>query len=326
MRSPLLSVENLSVTLGGSPIVDRLNFALEPGETLAIVGESGCGKSVTGLAVMGLLPQGRANSVTGRVMFGGENLLALDNRRMAGLRGSKLAMIFQEPMTALNPVLRIGDQIAEVIIRHRGVSPAKARERTLAMLERVRVPDPAARLRAYPHELSGGLRQRVMIAMALANEPQLVIADEPTTALDVTIQAQILALIDELRRDTGTATILITHDLGVVAELADRVAVMYAGRIVEMAQAAQIFDDPQHPYTLGLMSSMPALGERAGRLAAIGGSVPPPKLYVEGCRFAPRCPFAEPACLAARPELAAFSSGHQAACRRAPVELIAAAA
>lgn len=319
--SPLLSIESLSITLGGQNIVEGLDLTLDRGETLAIVGESGCGKSVTALALMGLLPAGRSNAVTGRVTFEGRNLLDLDHAAMADLRGNRLAMIFQEPMTALNPVFRVGDQITESIVRHRGMSRTDARARAVEMLTRVRVPEPEARLQSFPHELSGGMRQRVMIAMALANDPAVIIADEPTTALDVTIQAQILALVDELARENGTATILITHDLGVVAEMADRVAVMYAGRLVETASSKVLFDDPQHPYTLGLMSSIPPIGGRLpGRLATIPGSVPPPRLYGSGCRFTSRCPFAEPACAETTPVLAEPSPGHRVACRRAPLE------
>jgi len=317
---PLLSVDRLAVTLAGTKIVDDVSFRLERGRTLAIVGESGCGKSVTALALMGLLPKGRGNRVDGHVLFESRDLLRLDSRGMADLRGDRLAMIFQEPMTALNPVFRIGDQLGETIMRHRGVGRTEALMRAAEMLRKVRVPEPEARLRAYPHELSGGMRQRVMIAMALANEPALIVADEPTTALDVTIQAQILALIGDLQRDTGTAMILITHDLGVVAEAADDVAVMYAGRIVEQAPVVELFADPQHPYTLGLMGSAPDLGRRSGPLATIPGTVPPPRLFIEGCRFSPRCPFAVPDCTAARPPLARIGDQHLAACIRAPIE------
>ncbi len=318
--APILAVENLSITLGGNRIVDGLSFSLQTGKTLAIVGESGCGKSVTALALMGLLPPGSQNKVTGSVRFEGRELLDLDRRAFADLRGDRIAMIFQEPMTALNPVFRIGDQLTETIIRHRGVTPAKARERAIEMLARVRVPEPEARLRAYPHELSGGMRQRVMIAMALANDPALIVADEPTTALDVTIQAQILALVGDLQRETGTAMILITHDLGVVAEAADDVAVMYAGRFAETAPVGSLFDDPQHPYTLGLMGSAPSLGRRAGALATIPGAVPPPRLYGHGCRFAPRCPFVIDECRREKPPLERLGEGHFAACIRAPLE------
>ena len=316
----VLEVDNLSVSLSGTRIVDGLSFSLNTGETLAIVGESGCGKSVTALALMGLIPRGPGNRIDGSIRFEGRELLGLGGRALADLRGNRIAMIFQEPMTALNPVFRIGDQLTETILRHRGLTPAKARDRAIEMLARVRVPEPEARLRAYPHELSGGMRQRVMIAIALANDPALIVADEPTTALDVTIQAQILALIADLQRESGTAMILITHDLGVVAEAADQVAVMYAGRFAETAPVQSLFDDPQHPYTLGLMGSAPSLGRRIGALATIPGSVPPPRLYQDGCRFAPRCPFAAPVCREARPPLALLGKAHHAACIRAPLE------
>ncbi len=300
--------------------MDALALSVSPGKTLAIVGESGCGKSVTALALMGLLPKGKSTAVSGSIVFEGRDLLRLPARDMADLRGNRIAMIFQEPMTALNPVFRVGDQISETIIRHRGLSVLEARQEAAEMLRKVRVPEPEARLRAFPHELSGGMRQRVMIAMALANAPALIVADEPTTALDVTIQAQILRLINDLQRDTGTAMILITHDLGVVAEVADDVAVMYAGRIVEQAPTAALFDDPQHPYTLGLMGSVPSLKKRTGALTTIPGSVPPPRLYSKGCRFAPRCPFTLASCTAQKPTLALIHENHAVACIRAPLE------
>jgi oligopeptide/dipeptide ABC transporter ATP-binding protein len=235
-----------------------------------------------------------------------------------------MAMIFQEPMTSLNPVFTVGDQVAETIRRHRGSTPAEARARALEMFSRVRIADPEKRLDEYPHQLSGGMRQRVMIAMALANDPALLIADEPTTALDVTIQAQILDLMRELQAETGAAMLMITHDLGVVAEIADDVAVMYAGRIVESGPVAAIFNDPQHPYTLGLMASMPGLQGRQGRLVTIPGSVPSPQAMPSGCRFAPRCPFAESRCTSVRPELT--GQEHRVACLRAPLEALMAGA
>ena len=325
--APVLAVAGLTVRFPGVPaaVVDDLGFTVARGRTLAVVGESGCGKSVTSLALMGLLPP--FARVSGRAIFaGGVDLLDMPARARADLRGNRVAMIFQDPMTSLNPAFTIGDQIAESVVRHRGASGAQARARALAMLDLVRIPAAAERLRAYPHELSGGMRQRAMIAMALANDPELVIADEPTTALDVTIQAQILALIAGLQRDTGAAVILITHDLGVVAEVADDVAVMYAGRAVETGPVADIFDDPQHPYTIGLMGSMPALGRRAGRLATIPGAVPLPADMPPGCRFATRCPFADARCAAERPPLGAVSAGHAAACWHAPLDAAGAAA
>jgi oligopeptide/dipeptide ABC transporter ATP-binding protein len=304
----------------GMSLVDRVSFVLAPGETLCIVGESGCGKSLLSLAVMGLLPIPPARITSGAIRFDGEDLLTASRDRLSDLRGDRMAMIFQEPMTSLNPAFTIGDQIAEGVRRHRDVSAEAARARALEMLKKVRIPAAETRLDAYPHQLSGGMRQRAMIAMALANDPRLLIADEPTTALDVTIQAQILRLVRDLQREAGTAMILVTHDLGVVAEVADRVAVMYAGRIVETGTATQIFDDPQHPYTIGLMGSLPSLGRREGRLAAIPGTVPPPDRWPAGCRFTSRCPFALPQCQAEAPPLSTMAPGHQAACWRAPLE------
>ncbi len=320
--SAVLSVSDLIVRFAGAPanVVDGVSFTVQPGRTLAIVGESGCGKSVTSMALMGLLPD------TARVSASGSSLqdaplLGSPDERWLQVRGNRMAMIFQEPMTSLNPVFTIGEQIAESVIRHQGLSAADARQRALQMLEKVRVPDAAQRLDSYPFELSGGMRQRAMIAMALANDPALIIADEPTTALDVTIQAQILALIGNLQADTGTSMILITHDLGVVAEVADEVLVMYAGRVVESGPVKALFDDPQHPYTIGLMGSMPSMGPRQGRLATIEGRVPTPEEMPEGCRFAGRCPFVLPACRDQRPGLQELSPGHFAACLRAPLEL-----
>jgi oligopeptide/dipeptide ABC transporter ATP-binding protein len=285
------------------------------------VGESGCGKSVTALALMGLLPTPPARVVGGSASFEGRDLLGLTEHERADLRGNRMAMIFQEPMTSLNPAFTVGSQITEGILRHRKVSRAEAEERALEMLRRVRIPAPEKRMRAYPHEMSGGMRQRVMIAMALANEPQLLIADEPTTALDVTIQAQILNLVRRLQEETGTAMILITHDLGVVAEVADEVAVMYAGRVVETGPVEAIFDDPQHPYTIGLMGSVPSLGRRQGRLATIRGTVPPPDRMPKGCRFTPRCPFADGRCAEDPPPLSRIKENHAARCWYAPLEL-----
>jgi oligopeptide/dipeptide ABC transporter ATP-binding protein len=321
-QDALLAVENLSLRLQGNRanIVDAVSFSIAAGETLCIVGESGCGKSVTALALMGLLPRPPIEVVAGCARFGGRDLLQLPPRQMGEIRGDRISMIFQEPMTSLNPVYRIGDQIAEVVLRHRDVSRSAARARALEMLDRVRIPAAAQRLDDYPHQLSGGMRQRVMIAMALANDPQLLIADEPTTALDVTIQAQILDLIRVLQRETGTALMMITHDLGVVAEIADRVAVMYAGRIAEEGPVDAIFDDPQHPYTIGLMGSVPSLDRRQGRLATIPGMVPTIDALPAGCRFAPRCPFAGPPCSESVPLLRLLGSGHAAACIHAPLE------
>ncbi|MBZ9939352.1 ABC transporter ATP-binding protein [Mesorhizobium sp. BR1-1-16] len=319
----LLRVENLSIGFAGTAanVVDSVSFSIAAGKTLCLVGESGCGKSVTSLAIMGLLPPKSTRIPSGRAEFDGRDLLHLPRAELETIRGDRLAMIFQEPMTSLNPSFTVGDQIAEAVRRHRKVSHEAARERALEMFRRVRIPSPEQRLREYPYQLSGGMRQRVMIAMALANDPQLLIADEPTTALDVTIQAQILELMRELQRETGTSMLLITHDLGVVAETADMVAVMYAGHIVESGPVEAIFRDPQHPYTIGLMGSMPSLGARTGRLATIRGSVPPPQAMPAGCRFSTRCPFADDRCRREVPPFVLGADGHGAACFKAPLEI-----
>ncbi|MEO3999318.1 ABC transporter ATP-binding protein [Mesorhizobium sp. CAU 1732] len=321
--APVLDVTGFTLTFSEKAktnLVQDVSFSVERGKTLCIVGESGCGKSVTSLALMGLLPSPPARIVSGSASFGGRDLFSMPERERADIRGNEIAMIFQEPMTSLNPAFTIGHQIAEGIIRHRNVSKAEARAQALKMLEFVRIPAPEKRLDAYPHQMSGGMRQRVMIAMALANRPQLLIADEPTTALDVTIQAQILTLIRQIQAETGTAMILITHDLGVVAEVADDVAVMYAGRIVEKGPVEAIFSDPQHPYTIGLFGSVPSLGRRQGRLATVKGSVPPLELMPAGCRFAPRCPFSDSRCFSEVPPAVSFGDGHEAACWYAPLE------
>ncbi|HEX6156540.1 MAG TPA: ABC transporter ATP-binding protein [Burkholderiales bacterium] len=299
--------------------VDGVDLRLERGRTLGIVGESGCGKSVTALSIMGLIPQPPGRIAGGEVLLDGEDLLKQSPARLRDLRGDKLAMIFQEPMTSLNPAFRVGDQIAEALIRHRKLGKAAAHEKTVEMLRRVRIPSPEQRARDYPHQLSGGMRQRVMIAMALACNPQLLIADEPTTALDVTIQAQILELMRTLRAELGTAIILITHDLGVVAELADEVMVMYAGQVVERCQAQRLFAEPQHPYTIGLLGSIPRLHLEQERLAAIEGVVPDAAAFPEGCRFHPRCPFAVEQCRRENPALREITPNHFAACLRAPL-------
>jgi len=320
---PVVRVENLSIGFAGSGVnvVDAVSFAVAPGKTLCLVGESGCGKSVTSLAIMGLLPPKSTRIPSGRVEFQGQDLLHLPIRELEEIRGNRMAMIFQEPMTSLNPVFTVGDQIAEAVRRHRPVSRREARDRALEMFRRVRIPSPERRLDDYPHQLSGGMRQRVMIAMALANDPQLLIADEPTTALDVTIQAQILELMRDLQRETGTAMLLITHNLGVVAQVADEVAVMYAGRIVESGPVEAVFRDPQHPYTIGLMGSIPSLGARSGRLATIPGSVPPPQALPAGCRFSTRCPFADEHCRTVVPPFVSSADGHGVACFKAPLEM-----
>jgi peptide/nickel transport system ATP-binding protein len=299
--------------------VDGVSFSVESGKTLGIVGESGCGKSVTSLTVMGLLPSRGARIASGSIRFAGTDLRAIDPDDMRDLRGNRLAMIFQEPMTSLNPAFTIGDQIMEGLTRHKGLSGAQAREAAIAMLRKVNIPAPEKRIDDYPHQLSGGMRQRAMIAMALACGPELLIADEPTTALDVTVQAQILDLLRGLQRDLGTAILLISHDMGVIAEMADHVAVMYAGRIVEQAPVELLFDNPQHPYTIGLLGSIPRLDQTRERLAAIEGSVPDPMNPPPGCRFSPRCPFVEAECRVAAPELREVVAGHAVACRRAPL-------
>ena len=321
---PLLEIQNLKVVFHGdrgtaTHAVDGLDLSIKRGETLGLVGESGCGKSVTALAVMGLLPKASAE-VSGRIRFDGAELLSLSDGDMRNLRGDRLAMIFQEPMTSLNPSFSIGEQIAESLIRHRGLSRAQARARTIELLRLVKIPSPEQRADDYPHRLSGGMRQRAMIALALACDPQLLIADEPTTALDVTIQAQILALLRELKTSIGIAIVLITHDLGVVAEICDHVAVMYAGEIVEYAPVEVLFAAPQHPYTIGLLGSIPRLDAKADALAAIEGMVPSLAELPGGCRFAPRCPFVRERCTQAPPALVDVGSNHRSRCIRAPLE------
>jgi peptide/nickel transport system ATP-binding protein len=323
-EAPLVEIENLKVVFYGDAgrvthAVDGVDLAVARGAMLGVVGESGCGKSVTLLAVMGLLPKGECD-VSGAIRFDGVDLLRLPDHALRDLRGDRLAMIFQEPMTSLNPSYTIGEQIIEAIVRHRGVSRHEARERAIDMLRRVRIPSPEERIDDYPHRLSGGMRQRVMIAIALACDPELLIADEPTTALDVTIQAQILDLMRDLKAETGAAIILITHDLGVVAEVCDEVAVMYAGQIVERAPVAALFEDPQHPYTLGLMGSIPRLDRRADRLATIEGSLPDMTEPPAACRFAPRCPFVEDRCTAAAPPVVTLGAGHWSRCFRVPLQ------
>jgi peptide/nickel transport system ATP-binding protein/oligopeptide transport system ATP-binding protein len=302
--------------------VDGVDLSLAPGRTLGIVGESGCGKSMLSLSIMRLVPPpGRV--VAGSVRLAGRDLLNLSSREMRDVRGRDVAMIFQEPMTSLNPVHSVGFQIVEALRSHRGGSARALREEAIEALRQVRIPAPERRFDEYPHQLSGGMRQRVMIAMALACRPKLLIADEPTTALDVTVQAQILDLLRELQASTGMAIILITHDLGVVAEMADEVAVMYAGRVIERASARALFEDPQHPYTLGLLGSIPRLDEERERLLAIEGMVPPPFALPAGCRFHPRCPFADATCgEGTPPPLRALAPAHEAACLRAPVESV----
>jgi peptide/nickel transport system ATP-binding protein len=324
----LLTIEGLRTTFrtqnGEIAAVDGVDLSVAKGRTLGIVGESGCGKSILSLSVMRLVPPpGRI--AAGRISFDGRNLLDLSPGEMRGLRGNRIAMIFQEPMTSLNPVFTAGDQITEAMRAHdRTASSADLRARAIAALGRVRIPAPERRFDEYPHQMSGGMRQRVMIAMALACAPDLLIADEPTTALDVTVQAQILDLLRDLQQETGMAIILITHDLGIVAEMADEVAVMYSGRVVERASGSAIFDDPQHPYTLGLLGSIPKIEEQRDRLLAIEGTVPPPFDLPSGCRFHPRCVFADAACTAQDPPLRILNDSHRVACLHAPVEALVA--
>ncbi len=318
--APVLELRGLSVGFGDGPaVLDGIDVAVAVGELLCIVGESGSGKSVAALSVMGLLP--RAARVSARSLsLEGTDLSAASAREMEHLRGNRMAMVFQEPMTSLNPVMTVGAQIAEPLVRHRGLSARAARREGLEMLRRVHIPAPEERFDMYPHQLSGGMRQRIMIAMALVCRPALLIADEPTTALDVTIQNQILRLIDELRTEFGTAVIFITHNLAIVAEIADRIAVIYAGRIVEEGGRDAIFGDPQHPYTLALFAAMPRASDLGRPLASIEGQVPQPGALPPGCRFAPRCPFAVARCREASPPLCGIGADHSVACWRAPLE------
>jgi peptide/nickel transport system ATP-binding protein len=327
MTTPLLSIADLSVEFkterGPARAIDQVSFDAKPGETVCLVGESGCGKSVTALSIMGLIPHASATT-TGRITFDGHEMLALDDRKLADLRGDRLAMIFQEPMTSLNPAFTIGAQLTEVLVRHRGLDYGAARAAVLEMLRHVRIPAPEARFDEFPHRLSGGMRQRVMIAMALLCQPALLIADEPTTALDVTIQAQVLDLMRALRAEMRTAILLITHDLGIVAEMADRVVVMYAGQVVEEGAVEAIFAMPQHPYTIGLMGAVSSLQGRRERLPAIEGMVPAATEMPSGCRFAARCPFADDRCRREAPPLCAVTPGHHSRCWRVPLEQLAA--
>jgi oligopeptide/dipeptide ABC transporter ATP-binding protein len=315
---PLLRVEDLRTSFhtdeGTAKAVDGVSFVVAEQETLGIVGESGCGKSVTALSILRLIPDPPGRIEGGNVEFQGRDLLDLSEKEMRRIRGNEIAMIFQEPMTSLNPVYTVGEQISEVLRLHRGMTRAEAEERAVEMLRRVRIPDPEQRVEEYPHQLSGGQRQRVMIAMALACDPALLIADEPTTALDVTVQAQILDLLRELQNEFGMAIMLITHDLGVIAEMAHRVVVMYAGVVVESGTVEQIFDGPNHPYTEGLKAAIPKLGERVERLATIPGTVPSPYEEIVGCPFQNRCPYVMDVCRREFPRLYAVGTGHEARC------------
>ena len=322
--SALLEVQDLrtlfSTDEGDFFAVDGVSFTVEAGKTLGVVGESGCGKSVTSLSIMGLVPSPPGRIAGGSIRFEGQELIGAPAQTMQDLRGNGMAMIFQEPMSSLNPVFTIGEQIVEGLLRHRRITRAQATERAIEVLRKVRMPAPEQRFHEHPHKLSGGMRQRAMIAMALACEPRLLIADEPTTALDVTIQAQILDLLRTLQRETGTAVILITHDLGVVAEVADDVVVMYAGRVVEQAPVATLFEAPQHPYTVGLLGSIPRLDAQRSRLASIEGQVPSPLRRSSGCSFAERCPFADARCRAEAPSLLEVGAQHRSACWKAPLD------
>jgi peptide/nickel transport system ATP-binding protein len=324
--TPLVDVENLKVVFHGDRgriihAVESVSFDLAPGVTLGLVGESGCGKSVTALAIMGLLPKGSAE-VSGRVGFDGSNLLDLTDSAMRDLRGDRLAMIFQEPMTSLNPAYTIGEQISETLVRHRGLTRSQARARAIDLLRDVRIPSPEQRVDEYPHKLSGGMRQRAMVAMALACDPKLLIADEPTSALDVTIQAQVLELLRSLKAKTNAAIVLISHDLGVVAEICDEVAVMYAGEIVEHAPVDALFESPQHPYTIGLLASIPRLDRRVETLATVEGSLPDMSAVPQACRFAPRCPFRSEICVSRPPPVVDIGTRHWSRCVKAPLERI----
>jgi peptide/nickel transport system ATP-binding protein len=321
MTEPLLAVEDLRTWFHmGSAVaksVDGVSFTVAPGETLGIVGESGCGKSVTALSILRLVQQPGRIERGSRIMFEGKDLVTLDDAAMRDIRGNRIAMIFQEPMSALNPVFTVGDQVAEVVRIHGNGSRGEAWTRAVEMLSLTGIPDPEERAKQYPHQLSGGMRQRVLIAMALIMNPALVIADEPTTALDVTIQAQILDLLVDLQKRFGTSILMITHDLGVIAETASRVVVMYCGEVVEEAGVATLFAEAHHPYTEGLMHAMPQLGEPRARLNVIPGSVPPPTDWPAGCRFRDRCPYSWERCETEHPPLYKISSDHSSRCHLA---------
>ncbi len=311
----ILEVKNLKTTFkteyGQVAVVDGVDFTIQKGETIGVVGESGSGKSITSLSIMRLLPQN--GSTAGEIFFNGENLLALSEKNMQKIRGNSIAMIFQEPMTSLNPLHTVGKQIEEAILLHSNVGKAEAKEHAIEMLKAVGMPRAEEIYKEYPHQLSGGMRQRVMIAMAMACDPQLIIADEPTTALDVTIQAQILDLMRNVKKQTGTSILLITHDLGVVGEMCDRVIVMYAGQVVEEAEVGELFSSPKHPYTIGLMRSIPDMEKEQEYLDTIRGTVPLPHEMPKGCRFAPRCDQAMPICHEQAPDLITVNK-HRSRC------------
>ncbi|MBK8801920.1 MAG: ABC transporter ATP-binding protein [Fibrobacteres bacterium] len=294
MTQPLLSVRDLSIRFGSTEVVDRLSFSIARGETLGLVGESGCGKSVSSLSLLGLLP--RQAEVTGSIRLDGQELTSLGQDAWRRVRGRRIAMVFQDPMTALNPLLSVGRHLEEVLGVHQGIRGEAARSEAIGWLDRVGIPDPSRRMASHPHELSGGMRQRVLIAMALAGKPDLLVADEPTTALDVTIQAQILDLLANLRRELSMSMLFITHDLGVVEQVADRLAVLYAGRLAEDGPVEQVLAQPRHPYTEGLLGSVPGFRPRSGRLRSIPGQVPSATAWPQGCRFHPRCERAQGIC------------------------------
>ncbi|MEK5444708.1 oligopeptide/dipeptide ABC transporter ATP-binding protein [Fredinandcohnia sp. FSL W7-1320] len=318
MKEPLLSVKNLRTYFFSKEkeirAVDGIDLEVYPGQIVCVVGESGSGKSITSLSIMQLIPKPTGQIVSGEIMFDGKDLTKLSEKQIAAIRGNDISMIFQEPMTSLNPVLTIGDQISEVLLRHRSISKKEALQKAIEMLQFVGVPRAKEIVREYPHQLSGGLRQRVMIAMAMICEPKLLIADEPTTALDVTIQAQVLELMKKMRDEFHSSIVMITHDLGVVAEIADHVAVMYAGQVVESADADSIFEDTLHPYTNALMESIPSLEEEKDILYSIPGTVPDASDFPVGCRFASRCEMVQPSCLEKMPELRELKPGHFVRC------------
>jgi oligopeptide/dipeptide ABC transporter ATP-binding protein len=324
MTAPILRIEDLRVWFGTRTgdvrAVDGVDLDIRPGEVLGLVGESGSGKSVTARSIMRLVPTPPGKLVSGRILYHGEDLTTLPERQMQELRGGRISMIFQDPMTFLNPLFTAGDQVAEAIQQHQRLDRAAARDEVLRLFRQVGIPSPEARYGAYPHQLSGGLRQRVMIAMALSSRPELLIADEPTTALDVTIQAQILSLLATLQEEYGMSILLITHDLGVVAEMCDRVAVMYAGRVVEQAPIDVLFDRPEHPYTLGLMNAMPRPDLDGVAPLPIEGSPPDMAHPPSGCRFHPRCPYREARCLDEEPAMRQLAFEHQSACHFAGVK------
>ncbi len=314
----LLEVKNLRTYFhtddGTARSVDGVSFEVDRGETLGVVGESGCGKSVTALSIMRLVPAPPGEIVGGEILYNGKDLLKFSEDQMRGIRGNDISMIFQEPMTSLNPVFTVGYQIDEAVMLHQKVGRTEARERSIEMLRLVGIPDPEQRYDEYPHQLSGGMRQRIMIAMALSCNPELLIADEPTTALDVTVQAQILELMTKLQTELGMGLIMITHDLGVIAEVSDRVAVMYAAKVVEYASVDEIFYNPKHPYTIGLLKSIPRMGTHREKLATIEGTVPAPTDFPKGCHFCTRCAYADALCWNDEPPLVEIETGHFAAC------------